>query len=911
MTSQSSNRVPLFDGLAPLQQAQLEERLQPVQFAPGEVLFKAGQPATRMLLIESGRVRLVAENGHVLATLGPGSTLGDADMLSGSPYETGAEAVNAVNAVALAASDLDRLVQRDPSLGIALSRTTGTSVAALSHYVTSRAQSVPGWRRASRSALAAVAGQLTIADVTAGQRFYRAGDVPGALYIVEHGQVNLTDSSAAESDLIVGAGSVFGDLELLTGKVSAHTAEAASDTTAWRLSAASWRALVARYPELASALSRELRAPLTAADQKQAAARLRQLPTFNRWPDDALADVVASMVLQHVPNRDLVYHRGDAGESMFLVEDGQVELRNGDEVLARLANGNEFGEMSLVTGRPRSSDAIATTDVNLWVLFRSDFERIAARYPALQSAVNESVAQKLASADETFFDKHLRQISLLSGLSRPQLEGVRKRLIASRFRAGEYIYRQGDEPDGLYLVERGQVQMETAGARGASPVAVIADGDVFGEGALLSEGVRSTSARTLTDVDAWMLRSEDFEDLMLQYPTLALNLSRVLQERLRATTQRQQQVQSSVAAPVAEAPVAVQPATRAAKPAKAAAQPAAAARPAAAATRQAAATGGWRSTLANAVQWFEAASPLTKILLILLAALLVYLCGVVLPYNLLIKPVAAAEAEANRMALAAALPVRGGVEVIEPVAEAEFASRSVALADVGLDIAATPTYTPWPTQTPVPTATPTITPIPTNTPVPTDTPTPVPTDTPVPLPTNTPVPVQVAAAPQVQAAAPVAAQPAVRAAAAAVAVAPPAPTATPVPRPSSVEWRLVTMRRLTACENKGKHNIFVKVLDAAGNPVDGILVVQSERGNFGNILDRMGSGTKGSGLAEFVMWKFAEYSVFIANADGSPASTDFAQPLYSGFPDEENCSDGQGGNTLFHNSFEVVFQRTR
>ena len=156
--------------------------------------------------------------------------------------------------------------------------------------------------------------------------------------------------------------------------------------------------------------------------------------------------------------------------------------------------------------------------------------------------------------------------------------------------------------------------------------------------------------------------------------------------------------------------------------------------------------------------------------------------------------------------------------------------------------------------------------------MPTDTPTPEPTPTWTPLPTNTPVPVVQRAVAQAPAAAAVE-QPAAKAAAA------PAP---------SVEWRLVSARRLSACENRGKHNIFVKVLDAAGNPVDGVMVVQANNGNPGNILDRMISGAKGPGLAEFIMWKMAEYMVFIANPDGSPASTDFAQPIHSNFVDEEN-----------------------
>ena len=231
---------------------------------------------------------------------------------------------------------------------------------------------------------------------------------------------------------------------------------------------------------------------------------------------------------------------------------------------------------------------MATSDANLWVLFRSDFERVMARYPAVQAAVTETVAQKLASADETFFDKHLRKITLLSGLSRPQLEAVRKRLMAARFRAGELVFQQGDDPDGLYLIERGQVQIEQASARGFVPVATLGDGDVFGEGALLLEGQRSSNARAVTDLDAWMLRREDFEDLMMQYPALALNLSRVLEGRLRAIESHNQA--GSLAA--RQRPCR-QRAAVAAKPAQAPAQPATAPAAAAACPRQAACAARW------------------------------------------------------------------------------------------------------------------------------------------------------------------------------------------------------------------------------------------------------------------------------------------------------------------------------
>lgn len=896
MTSQLINRVPLFADLGPPQQALVEERLQPVQFAPGQALFRAGEPATRMVIVESGYVRLVGDRGMVLATLGPGSTLGDLDMLTGRPYATKAEAIGAVAGQVLSVTDLERLVQRDISLGIGLSRSTGVPVAALRNYVLSRLQSVPGWRRVSRAALLEAEQRLTLTDAPAGSRLFAAGDPPNALYIVERGQLRLSDPTGQAGDIVMGASAVCGDMELLTGKPQARSAEVVEDAALWTLSAGAFADLTADYSELRVMLSQEVRASLSATEQKAAIERLRQLPTFGHWPDDALQDLAGGMLVQHVPAQELVYQKGAAGDAIYLVEKGQVELRSEDEVLARLGPGNDFGEMALLTGRPRTSNAIAVTGVNLWVLYRSDFDQIATRYPAAQAAVAETVQQRLASADEAFFDKHLRKISLLSGLSRPQLEAVRKRLVAARFRAGEVIYRQGDDPDGLYLIERGQVRIESS----SGSASVLSDSDIFGEGGLLLEGQRDSTTRAVTDLDAYLLRREDFEDLMLQYPALALNLSRVLEERLRFSQRGQGASSAAVpaAAGVAGA-AAVSAATRAASTKTTSAPPPRVVTdtpPQAAATSAAPTqSGGIKDSAQRAVEWFSASSGLTKVLVIAVIALLIFLCGVVLPYNLFIAQASEAEANARALTMAAYLPARGGVEVVETPAPEPIRFGSVALAQGPEAIPPTPTYTPWPTETPIPTETPTITPTPTDTPLPTETP--LPTATFTPLPTDTPAPelrrVAQQAAPAAEAVVAAAAAPAAAKAAA-----------------SAVEWRLVSMRRLTACENRGNHHIFIQVQDAAGSPLDGVVLIQSNDGNAGDILDRTVSGAKGPGKAEFTMWKGAQYMVFVSGGDGSPASTDLARGLNSNFTDESECADGGGGNTLFHNSFEVIFQRT-
>ena len=135
------------------------------------------------------------------------------------------------------------------------------------------------------------------------------------------------------------------------------------------------------------------------------------------------------------------------------------------------------------------------------------------------------------------------------------------------------------------------------------------------------------------------------------------------------------------------------------------------------------------------------------------------------------------------------------------------------------------------------------------------------------------------------------------------------------PKPSN-QYTLVEVRRLNPCENRGKHNIYVKVIDANGNGVNGIWVIQSVAGNPGNIVDKKRTEQKDywlmnpeNGRATLDMYKHGGYSIFISDDGVHPASTDITQKLASDFPDEANCPDGGGGNTLYHNSFSVIFRK--
>lgn len=182
----------------------------------------------------------------------------------------------------------------------------------------------------------------------------------------------------------------------------------------------------------------------------------------------------------------------------------------------------------------------------------------------------------------------------------------------------------------------------------------------------------------------------------------------------------------------------------------------------------------------------------------------------------------------------------------------------------------TPTATDTPTSTPTPTVTSTFTPSPTDTPIPTDTPVP-PTHTPKPV---APKPTQ----------------------------APPIPTDAPVP---DVDYRVVKVRRLSACENHGNHNIYINVMDKDGNGIPWVKVWVSW-GPDGVELETGHKPEMGEGYVDFPMFK-GTHTVEVMNT-----RSEIAQGITPDIPVAERCEEtGEDfANSLYHYSYEVVFQRT-
>jgi CRP-like cAMP-binding protein len=97
------------------------------------------------------------------------------------------------------------------------------------------------------------------------------------------------------------------------------------------------------------------------------------------------------------------------------------------------------------------------------------------------------------------------------------------------FSSGETIFREGDAADCLYVVQNGEIDI-TLGNR---LLKALRPGEIFGEMALIDGAPRSATAVARTDVTLIPVNEQQFVFLVGQLPHFALNVMRVLAERLR------------------------------------------------------------------------------------------------------------------------------------------------------------------------------------------------------------------------------------------------------------------------------------------------------------------------------------------------------------------------------------------
>jgi len=242
---------------------------------------------------------------------------------------------------------------------------------------------------------------LTLKDFSTNECIYEQG-VPGdILYLIGMGSVRLETALSSGGKRVfsrLSEGDFFGEQAFMSRANHHESAVAEGDVSVLMIDRSTFDAWVKKDAKIKGVVESFYR-------QRVLARVLAITPIFEGVPASARAALADKFELHSFKKGDVVISEGDVGESFFLIRSGKVQVSTCDAkhhdrsiVLGELSDGSFFGEVALLTDKPRTATVIATTDLELMELTRAKFNDIANEYTSVRKVVEAYQKQRVQEA---------------------------------------------------------------------------------------------------------------------------------------------------------------------------------------------------------------------------------------------------------------------------------------------------------------------------------------------------------------------------------------------------------------------------------------------------------------------------------------------------------------------------------
>ena len=104
--------------------------------------------------------------------------------------------------------------------------------------------------------------------------------------------------------------------------------------------------------------------------------------------------------VESFPADAVIFQQGDPRTAMYVVNEGEVEIRIGDKLLEVVGPHGVFGEMAMVDGQARTASAIARTACKLVLIDQKRFEFLVQQTPYFAIEVMRVLVDRLRRADQ-------------------------------------------------------------------------------------------------------------------------------------------------------------------------------------------------------------------------------------------------------------------------------------------------------------------------------------------------------------------------------------------------------------------------------------------------------------------------------------------------------------------------------
>jgi CRP-like cAMP-binding protein len=249
---------------------------------------------------------------------------------------------------------------------------------------------IPLFSDLPEDAFIALFEQCPLRRVEQGQFVFHQGDAGSSFFVLCSGAVRVlrTDDGQQRELATLEEGSFFGEMALLSDAPRTASVEATQeDTQLLEITGAVLSSLSARYPSVATALKKFYRQRLLS--NLMATSRL-----FHPFSRSDRRDLVQRFRAREVNRGDVLVREGAPSDGLYLILSGEIDVQTQGRKVARLKEGDMFGEMSLLTRAPATASCVAARRTSLLRLPHEDFNQLIMSHPQILELVAELTDQR-------------------------------------------------------------------------------------------------------------------------------------------------------------------------------------------------------------------------------------------------------------------------------------------------------------------------------------------------------------------------------------------------------------------------------------------------------------------------------------------------------------------------------------
>lgn len=123
--------------------------------------------------------------------------------------------------------------------------------------------------------------------------------------------------------------------------------------------------------------------------------KLSHISIIYGLPAEEMRAILPTMHTRDFEAGHILFEQGERGDSLYLIDQGEVEVIRNGQIIDTMEAGAAFGEMALLSGEPRNATLRAKTPTRTWQLLKEDFDALLKSSPQLLEALKQVGEKRL------------------------------------------------------------------------------------------------------------------------------------------------------------------------------------------------------------------------------------------------------------------------------------------------------------------------------------------------------------------------------------------------------------------------------------------------------------------------------------------------------------------------------------